>query len=331
MDHSNFSRMLVVCVAAAQFASCGGADPPLRAQGTMPLQAEIPAASVAVTIPLLRQTPMRPAYEAEATAPLLFATNVSSDIVTVYRAAAKDPAPLATIRDDIAIPGGACIDAQGTLYVANEPASGGWVSEYPLGKTTPSKVVTDGIDEPGYCAIDGKGNLWVTNVYGPNVTEYLKGSKKPHTVITNGLSYPVGIAIDRSGNLYVGNGTGASEKNVQVYAPGSKSPSRTITNGVTSPMGLAVDANGILYVPNLNENNVEEYRSGEADPFQTVTEALDSPAGVTVDKKGTLYVTNITTSTVVEFAPRSLKPLNRQISKGLFGPMGVAYYPPLLP
>ncbi len=118
------------------------------------------------------------------------------------------------------IPGGACIDGQGTLYVANEPASGGgWVSEYPLGKTTPSTIIRDGINEPGYCAIDAKGNLWVSNVYGPNVTEYLKGSKRPHTVITKGLVYPVGVAIDRSGNLYVGNGYGASEKTSKFTLP----------------------------------------------------------------------------------------------------------------
>lgn len=331
MNNSSFNRVLGLCVAAALLAGCGRADPPLGGEGMTSPQAEIQAASVPKTISLLKRTLVRPGYRGWATAPLLFATNLSSDDVTAYRATAKDPAPLATITDSIVIPGGACIDGQGTLYVANEPASGGWISEYPLGKTTPSTIITDGINAPGYCAIDGKGNLWVTNIFGPNVTEYLKGSKNPHTVITNGLSYPVGIAIDHSGNLYVGNGTGASEKNVQVYAPGSKSPSRTITDGVTSPAGLAVDANGILYVPNLNENNVEEYRSGQRHPFQTITEAMESPAGVTVDKKGTLYVSNVTTSAVVEFAPGSLKPLKRQISQGLYGPIGVAYYPPLLP
>jgi len=116
-----------------------------------------------------------------------------------------------------------------------------------------------------------------------------------------------------------------------VYAPGSKSPSRTITNGITSPRGLAVDSNGTLYVANLYQSNVEEYRPGSGDPFQTITQAMDRPEGLTVDKKGTLYVSNIVNSTVVEFAPGSLKPLKRQISKGLFEPEGIAYYPALLP
>ena len=58
---------------------------------------------------------------------------------------------------------------------------------------------------------------------------------------------------------------------------------------------------------------------------------MDRPKGLTVDKKGVLYVSNIVNSTIVEFAPGSLKPLKRQISKGLFAPEGIADYPALLP
>jgi len=52
---------------------------------------------------------------------------------------------------------------------------------------------------------------------------------------------------------------------------------------------------------------------------------------VTVDEKGALYVSNIANNSIVEFAPRSLTPLKRRISKGLYEPNGIAYYPPLLP
>ena len=321
------SYALCSCIAAAMLAGCGS-QPPSDAPGAIPTSRAI-ATRADRGRSALRPDARNLGYK--VTTRLLYATNVGYEDVTAYRATAKDPAPLATITDDIVIPGGACIDGEGTLYVTNEPASGGWVSEYPLGQTAPSRTITDGINEPGYCAIDAKGNLWVANIDGPNVTQYLKGSTKPHTVITEGIQYPVGVAIDRSGNLYVGNGNGAPQKNVEVFAPGSKSPSRTITNGVTSPLGLAVDANGILYVANGNQNAVAEYLSGQGDPFQTITEAMDYPAGVTIDKKGTLYVSNISNSTVVEFAPGSLKPLNRQISKGLYEPYGIAYYPALLP
>jgi sugar lactone lactonase YvrE len=88
--------------------------------------------------------------------------------VTVYPARTKDPAPIAVISDQTAAPSGECIDKHGTLYVANQPPSGrGWVSEYPLGKTSASKVITNGMNSPAFCAIDSEGNLWVTNIGGP--------------------------------------------------------------------------------------------------------------------------------------------------------------------
>jgi hypothetical protein len=324
------------CTAVAMLAGCGRSQPPIGAAGAMAQTSAFAAQAdrgKSGMLPEAKSQRARPSYQVAG--PLLFATNVGNTNATVYRARAKDPAPLATITDSLVNPFGACIDGQGTLYITNEPASSGWVSEYPLGKTTPSTIITDGISEPAYCAIDADGNLWVANFGGPNVTEYLEGSKKPHAVITKGLRYPVGIAIDRSGSLYVGNYSPFypyGVENVVVYAPGSKSPSRTITNDITSPRGLAVDSNETLYVANLWQNNVEEYRSGQGDPFQTITEAMDDhPEGVAVDKKGVLYVSNVGNSTVVEFALGSLKPLKRQISKGLFEPEGIAYYPALLP
>jgi sugar lactone lactonase YvrE len=323
------------CVAAVMLASCGGPQPPIGAQGAMPQAFTATAHTYRGTswmLPEAKRETMRATYKVRP--PMLYATNVYNENVTVYRASAKDPAPLVTITDDLDIPYGACVDGQGTLYVADDAVSAGWVPEYPLGKTKPSEIIRDGIAGPSYCAIDAKGNIWVTNYGSRNVTEYLAGSKKPHAVITKGIVSPVGIAFDSSDDLYVGNFTPPSEssvENVVVYAPGSKSPSRTITNGVSSPRGLAVDSKGTLYVTNQYQNNVAEYRSGQSHPFQMITKAMDRPADVTVDKKGTLYVSNIANNTVVEFAPGALRPLKRQISDGLGEPNGITYYPPLLP
>lgn len=331
MSSPNFNRALGLWAVIAVLPGCG-APPPLAGRDSTMLQKQVRAGSVAAAIPPLVQALRRTGYK--ATAPLLFVTNTNRDypFVSIYRAKAKDPAPLATISDGVNVPSGACIDGNGTLYVTNEPSSGpGWVSEYPLGKTTPSRTLTDGIYTPGLCAIDGDGNLWIANIGGPNVTEYLPGEKKPHTVITKDLVYPIGVAIDRSGNLYVGNGFGGYQQNVEVYAPGSVSPTRTITNGVTSPCGLAVDSNGTLYVANEFQSDIAEYRSGQSVPFQTITQGINSPGGVAVDKNGVLYVSNIGNSTIAEFASGSLTPLKRQVNKGLHYPVGIAYYPALLP
>ena len=303
---------LTSCVASALLAGCGGSQPPIGAPGTMPQ-------SSSNAVPYAHS------------APLLYVSNDGDQHdVTVYRAGAKDPSPIETISTDLEQPAGMCVDAQGTLYVLDVD---GWVAEYPAGKTKPSKIITKGINTPAFCAIDSKGNLWVTNIGGPNVTEYLKGSTKPRTVITNGLTYPGGIAIDHSGNMYIGNDGdyGEGPYSVVVYAPGSKSPSRTITDGVTSTADLTVDAHGTLYVANAFSNNVEEYRSGRNRPYQTITDGINFPEGVTVNKRGWLYVVNVGNFEVVEFAPDSITPSDRQISKGLLDPFGTAYSPPLLP
>jgi hypothetical protein len=190
-------------VSIAILAGCGGSQPPIGAASAMPQS----------------RTSGRSHNDYDITGSLLYVTDFIAWTVTVYHATARDPAPIATLSQDLNAPAGDCIDSRGTLYVTNEPISGpGWVSEYRLGKTTPSEIITKGIDTPAYCAIDSNSNLWVTNIGGANVTEYLYGSKRPHTVITNGVPHPVGLAIDRSGNLYVANRLTSS--NVVVYAPG---------------------------------------------------------------------------------------------------------------
>src|SRR5579862_5268720 len=133
MKVSTSSRSaLCASIAAALLAACGGSQPPIGAPGAMP------QGHVVTTQATHGGSWIAPDYKVSR--PLLYATNLGYQDVTVYRATAKDPAPLATISDGLNIPVGACIDGQGTLYVTNEPASGGWVSEYPLGKTKPSSV-----------------------------------------------------------------------------------------------------------------------------------------------------------------------------------------------
>jgi hypothetical protein len=311
----DFSRYASACVAAALLAGCGESQPTIGAPAGP--QATTMFGAVARNVLSAPEIPNKRAARYDSTQPLLYVTNVTFayNDVRVYHARARDPAPLATISDDIETPSGDCIDGSGTLYVANEPSSGsGWISEYPLGKVIPSKVITDGISTPAFCAIDDTGNLWVTNIGGPSVTEYLSGSKRVHTKITKGLVFPVGIAIDHSGNLYVSNRLASYSGNVVVYPPGSKSPSRTITDGVTSPVGIALDSKATLYVTDDRDSNVKEYLSGHDHPYRTITQGMNAPVGVTVNTKGWLYVANFGDNTVAEFPPGSTTPSKREIT-----------------
>lgn len=337
---------LTTCVAAAMLVGCGGSQPPSGAPGAMPQAPSITGRADRGGSRTLAQASSRGSlYVAtyKVTKPLLYVTNcceTRDSAVTVYEARDNNPKPIATITDNITEPAGDCIDGDGTLYVVNEGINSyGWVSEFLLGKTRASKVITKGIDGPAFCAIDSQGNLWVTNINLDNVTEYLKGSSKPHTTITNGLTYADGIAIDHSGNIYIGNLL-TTQPNIQVFPPGKKSPSRTITDGITWPVGITVDAHGTLYVANLASCNIEEYRAGQSKPYREITGDNFGPDNATVNKDGWLYVADLGGDgcaskswkpTILEFRPQSIKPSPREIESGLGYPEGLAYYPPLLP
>ncbi len=274
----------------------------------------------------------------KASSPLIYAVNYGFTVAPlgVYRAKARDPKPIAMITKNIDNSRGACIDGDGTLYVTNSPSGTGWVAEYALGQTKPFRIITKGIDYPGYCAIDASGNLWVANIGAVDVVEYLKGSTKPHATITKGLTYPIGVAIDHAGNLYVSNYQPYSAQNVQVYSAGSTSPSRTITDGIAFPDGIAVDADGTLYVTTVSaEGQIEEYKSGESTPYRTITDKLSFPSDVVIGKNGWLYVADqgqtAGEAAIIEFPPHSVKASAKMITNGTSHPLGVAYYPPLLP
>ena len=268
------------CSAAAILAACSTSQPPLSV---------LDASRFSVV--KRDSAPERPDYPTSGA--LVYVTNLNPDYsgVTIYDAKSNDPSPLATITAGVSSPVGACVDGDGTLYIVNEPSSSlGWVSEYPLGKTTPIRTITQDINIPAFCAIDAKGNLWVSNIGGPTVTEYVKGSTTPHRTLRKGLTSPDGVAIDHTGNIYVVNdGASSPMPNVKVFPPGGNTPVRTITDGIGSPGGAAVDRHGTLYVANYLPCDIEEYRAGQSKPYRTITKNLNAPTDVAIAKNGWLY------------------------------------------
>jgi hypothetical protein len=345
MKRSDLSRYaLSVSVAAALLTGCGGSQPPVGAPGAMTQSRAIATRTDHSGSRMLPEASRKAGTEYKATGPLLYVTNFDSppyDGVTIYDAKESNPAPIAIINAEIFQPGGDCIDADGTLYVASNPGSSlGWISVYALGTTTPLRIITQGINGPAFCTIDARGNLWVANS-GSGVAEYLKGSTVPYFTLSNGLTHPDGLAIDRKGNIYVGDLQPYGTSNVQVFRPGKKSPSRTITDGITWPVGIAVDAKNTLYVTNDNEPcNIEKYRMGQNHPYETITKGIEGPTAVTFARTGRMYEVNEGTQgctsngpwpVILEFRPNALLPSKRGISSDLHVPLGAAYYPPLLP
>ncbi len=328
MRTSALGRFAVTAsIGVALLSGCGGSQPPVAVPGA------IPASNVS--------SALKSSYKVSTGLLYVVLSDVEApyDQVNIYDTKRRDPRPLATITDDVSYPQDACMDGDGTLYVTNQGSGNGWISEFPLGKTKASAIITNGVGGPAFCTVDAAGDLWVTNLDPPDVAEYKKGSTSPYTTITRGITYPIGIAIDHLGNMYVVNRDGGSNTNVQVYSPKSKSPARTITNGITFPEGIGVDAKATLYVANYSPGNIEEYRVGQSRPYQQITDDMNGPVAVTFAKDGWFYVTNVGAQgggsgpphTILEFPPGSLTPSKKEISKGLYLPVGTAYYPPLLP
>jgi sugar lactone lactonase YvrE len=330
---------LGIGAAAAMLAGCASAEPPVGGPGVVPrdtaplagsfqqgLQHMAVQADAALPSGAVQDQVAGPDVY-KVSGPLLYVVDWIKSKVQIYNAIAQNPSPIATIHRGVSEPYGACIDASGTLYLAN---SLGWVSEYHLGHARAFTRITKGVGEPDACAIDANGNLWLANLSG-HIEKYKKGATSPSEVISHDVTDPIGIAIDHSGNIYVSNGVTKHPADVEVYAPGSDWPTRTITDGVTSPTGITVDAKGTLYVTNVDQNNVEEYLAGQSQPYQAITQSMDDPDAVTVNKKGRLYVGNFGNGVIVEFAPGSLTPLEDQIHRRLRTPQGLVYYPPLLP
>src|SRR5579863_4116706 len=101
----NLVRLMLSIGTAALFAGCGGSESPIGSPGAMPVQ-QIQSRSPTSAIPELKSALASPGYKTNA--PLLYATNEFNssnwDGVTVYRAKAKDPAPLAMISDGLDLP-----------------------------------------------------------------------------------------------------------------------------------------------------------------------------------------------------------------------------------
>jgi hypothetical protein len=175
---------------------------------------------------------------------LLFEGDQDEAAVNIYqtRYLGRNPAPIASIHVAHGCPYGLAADKKGTIYVADNCASGsfrGDVEEYAKGSTTLKTTITDGVSDPLGIAIDKSGTLYVTGYPGGSISEYPAGATSPSKVITGGgLTDPSGITLDSSGNLYISDfGAGA----VFELPAGGSSVTNLNLQELDEPIGVAID------------------------------------------------------------------------------------------
>ena len=261
--------------------------------------------------------------------PILFVSDLDAQTIRLYPANVKDPAQEGSITSGLSEPINIAVDTQGTLYVANNGNS--TVTEYRLGKTTPSVTLSTSLVDPNGIAVDSKGTVYVTSgssVGSCYVLEFPKGSTKP-TVQVNGFGLPVGLAIDKDDNLYVGD---ATENVVWRVPKGSTTPTKLALAGLADPTGVAFNAANHLYVSNEDPANeggdrVFGFVLGKNTPFVTITADLNGPYTLGFENDGTLFVGNGSSNPgdISGYKKMNVDPFEL-FSSGLGNPVGVAVY-----
>ena len=172
-------------------------------------------------------------YVADPFAP----TGNGPGIVYVFPQRGIDPQPIAEIRDGIERPEGLAVDADGTLYVANNGDN--TIKAYRAGEMRPSKIYQ--IPHP-YMGVDDVAVGPDRTVYASGssrkgfIAEFPKGSTQAGLVIKMNTD---AIAVDAGNNLYAV--LAASPAQVYVFSPGStRGTSLDFTMGLS--YGIAIDA-----------------------------------------------------------------------------------------
>jgi len=222
-------------------------------------------------------------------------------------------------------PGGAAIDAQDNLYIADsynhrilKITSNGSVTTV-LGTGIAGKSDTQ-LLLPRTLAVDKAGTLYVTDSYNQRVQKLtpdgtvstIAGSGGQGDAL-NQLSFPRGVAVDPNGNVFVSDNYNhrvlrVSPEGVTTVFAGGLGPGYE-ANQLNFPFGLAVDALGTLYIGDAYNHRVQKIPpGGPPSTFfgrfggGTGMDQLANPVGVDVDAAGNVYVSDTNNNRVQKIA-----------------------------
>jgi DNA-binding beta-propeller fold protein YncE len=195
-------------------------------------------------------------------------------------------APDGSITTGINGPQGLTLDPSGNLYVANR--TGGTVTEYAPGASTPSFVYYADMVAPESVSVDRQGHLFEADVpvfhVPAAVNEYQQGSNVPiYRCLVPGL---VGVANDSSGDVFVDYNT--SEQGggrIAEYKGGLAGCSSTVLGAqVYYAGGIVLDNQNNILIADGNAPSVDVI----APPYSSITRSfaggLGAPFSVSIDR-----------------------------------------------
>jgi sugar lactone lactonase YvrE len=230
---------------------------------------------------------------AAKTTPLLYVSDGEDNLVFIYPANARNPAPIGQLTGfDIAA--GLAVDKAGNLYVAdvvNEQ-----VQVFQRGSTSPFER----LNAHGYAygeAVDDAGNVYVAvGVTGSQqgfVAIYPPGATEPASMLSDpsrGFS-PVSVALDSKNDVFVAydSALNTGPGSVDEFKAGSTKPTHL---GIKTPKKLgvgwiAIDQGGDLIVP--DGSKVHVYPQGSKEPSLTFGGSKKTaPTSVALNQAGSL-------------------------------------------
>ncbi len=273
-----------------------------------------------------------PAHRPRAEA-LVYVADFGSNSVTVYRSERPNPHPIETLTNGVVAPAAVWVDAESTLYVANDFGSNSpykdTITEFPPGSTSPLKVLT-GTSSPGALAVDAQGTVFVEDQNANVIDVYENGSTMPTRKITGVGSAAYALTVDEAGNLYAVRAEGERCRSDVVKIPPGANGGRS--RGFKVPgcaYGIALDAAGNLYLAYFGDNNISAvnvYQPGARVPFRRILQGVNAPFRLAFDRDGSLYVPNDNSTSVTVYPKGSDRP-SITISSRIQNPFGVAISP----
>jgi hypothetical protein len=273
--------------------------------------------------------PMLPFSDEAPNGGSLFVSNFYASQILIYPAHVQNPAPTGSITNGISNSYNLAVDQSGTLYVQNNNNT---ITEYPEGKTDPSKTLNEPVIGygTGICVTVGSdGTVYSADHLVGQVYEFKNGSTSPSTTLY--VSEAFGLALDSKNNLYVGwsnSSSGATGHVMKFKAGGTTGHDLGITVKLSG--GLAVDSHDNLLVGDQGNQVIDIFKPGKTTPFRTISTSPYYPYQFAFDRKEHyLYLVSGTPAAVYvyDYATGAPAWTDSQGLKGSGYAEGVAVFP----
>ena len=236
-------------------------------------------------------------------------------------------------------PGGLALDANATLYVANQYGCFDYpspsINVYPAGQTTPSLTIIKGMYDPIFLAVSAQDQTIYASDYGFNILEYAAGQTSLENIVYPRGAFPRGVALDQSNALYASyqldfNHYGAKPRfRIGKYDAATHNFD-DLGIKIEDADAIAFDSSNRLAVADFRTNGkgrISVYQPGSTTPYK-VFHGFSDPYAIAFDPDGeVLYVADNGTREIDELSYPDGKKLGA-ITGFTINVFGVAVSPP---